>query len=1237
MIALGDSTSFALKHDGTVWAWGSNIAGQLGNGTTTESLLPVQVPGLSGIVSIAAGALTGYAVKSDGTVYSWGSGSSGALGNNSSANSNIPVQVMGLTGVIQVSANYYGAVALKGDGTVSTWGIGEYGALGNGTTVQSTIPVSVPNLSGIIAVSKSRIGGFALRTDGTLWGWGYNAQNQLNTDVVDPNAPVSPSNQLTPVQITGLSGITKMSAGDFHTMAIDEQKRVYIWGRNSGLVGDGTSANTYKIETVTNVPDPSLIFAGSNNSFIVTSGNRIYSTGYNATGLLGDGTTSGRTTFASNNSIPIALPDVLNVTEDSFATGTLKGTDADQEPLTYHIVTPASKGTVTITDPAAGTYRYTPNLDATGTDEFSFKTNDGRSNSLPASITVTITPVQDTPIAENGTLHAVEDTAAHGTLPGKDVDGDTLIYSVVDQPGKGTVTITNPATGAYVYQPNLNENGSDSFTFKVNDGISDSNIAHIQVSIQEINDAPAATDTRYSTFVDTSFNGRLAAADVESTSEQLTYTIVQQPQNGIVTLEANGGGMFTYTPNAGFITDSSTTESFQYQVSDSGQLTDTAFARIDVLKSANAKLSDLVVAAEEKTTTLVTSTDTTNQTSFHLQVSNEVASATVTASVYNQYASININHESQAMLAGTAIATIPLSVGDNVIPVQVTAQDGTLMTYEIRISRALSNDARLKLLSVDSVNFMPVFNEEQPSYEANVPNLTAEVTVTAAVYEPNAKLSLNQLEMQNNVGTSVALQEGSNTVSIEVLAQDGVTRKTYVLNVIRAASSDEESSGGGGAAPAYAAPAQPAASQQNQGIAVKVDGKIQEQSATASTSNVAGKKVTKVQVDNDKVIARIEQDSSRSVSIPVQSDSEIVIGELNGQLVKAMERKEAVIEIQTNRAHYTLPASQINIDRISSQMGAKVELKDITIGIRIAQSSQENRDQMKLASQKEKLELVIEPVDFEVQATYNGNTVDVNTFNSYVERAIAIPNGVDPSRITTGVVLNSDGTISHVPTKVVSMDGAYFALISSLTNSTYSVVWNPTSFTDVEQHWSKDSVNNMGSRLIIQGISDQEFAPDQNITRAEFAALVTRAMGLYKTSHQAGVMMTDIHSSEWYYQAVQAALAYGLVNGYEDGTFQPNQTISRVEAMVILNRAMKLSKLEEGMNQQEAVQLLDQFDDHREVGDWAVNATAAVVNQGIAQGYNGNLHPADSVTRAQTAVMLEKLLQKADLINSKNE
>ena len=146
---MGPDHVLAVKNDGTVWAWGYNGYGQLGDGTTTEQNLPVQVPGLSGVITWARAAAAHHslAVKGDGTLWAWGYNENGQLGDGTTTRRPSPVQVGASPGVVAASAGNYHTLALKGDGTVWAWGFNGYGQVGDGTTTERHTPVQVSGLT----------------------------------------------------------------------------------------------------------------------------------------------------------------------------------------------------------------------------------------------------------------------------------------------------------------------------------------------------------------------------------------------------------------------------------------------------------------------------------------------------------------------------------------------------------------------------------------------------------------------------------------------------------------------------------------------------------------------------------------------------------------------------------------------------------------------------------------------------------------------------------------------------------------------------------------------------------------------------------------------------------------------------------------------------------------------------------------------------------------------------------
>ena len=305
----------------------------------------------------------------------------------------------------------------------------------------------------------------------------------------------------------------------------------------------------------------SIVSNGSKGTVAITNaatGTYTYTPNLNATGsdsftfkaydgLVNSNTATITVNIAALNDAPVANNGSLNTSEDSAANGTLSANDVDGNALSYSIVSNGSKGTVAITNAATGTYTYTPNLNATGSDSFTFKANDGLVNSNTATITVNIAALNDAPVANNGSLNTSEDSAANGTLSANDVDGNALSYSIVSNGSKGTVAITNAATGTYTYTPNLNATGSDSFTFKANDGLVNSNIATISVNIAALNDAPVANDGNLNTSEDSAANGTLSANDVDGNA--LSYSIVSNGSKGTVAITNAATGTYTYTPN----------------------------------------------------------------------------------------------------------------------------------------------------------------------------------------------------------------------------------------------------------------------------------------------------------------------------------------------------------------------------------------------------------------------------------------------------------------------------------------------------------------------------------------------------------------------------------------------------------------------------------------------------------------------------------------------------------------
>ena len=305
-IFSGEYHSFFLTSTGGVWATGLNTNGQLGDGTTTQRNSPVSVSGLSGvtITQLSGAAGSSLALQSDGTVWGWGYNTSGEVGDGSTTQRTSPVHLSSLSGIVAVQAGYTHSSAIKSDGTVWTWGTNSYGELGDGTIILRSSPVQVSGMSGALQLASGNEDTLVLKSDGTLWGWGYNALGELANGTSAAMAAPSP--------LLGLNSISQLAMGDqgYHTLFIGAGGAVYATGLNCyGELGDGTT-NFHVGATAVNMSNLGSAVAcavGRYHSLAVKSDGTVWAWGLNGNGQLGTGTTT-------NSSVPVQVSGLTGVT-----------------------------------------------------------------------------------------------------------------------------------------------------------------------------------------------------------------------------------------------------------------------------------------------------------------------------------------------------------------------------------------------------------------------------------------------------------------------------------------------------------------------------------------------------------------------------------------------------------------------------------------------------------------------------------------------------------------------------------------------------------------------------------------------------------------------------------------------------------------------------------------------------------------------------------------------------------
>lgn len=309
-VSAGRNHTLAIKSDGTLWSWGSNTFGQLGlpkvgtppNDTfAADRLIPTQIGTDTTWTAVVAAGFSSLALKADGSLWVWGDNSTGQLGDGTLTARAEPFQlpapldplnVPSSGRYIHIASSGEHTLAIQADGTLWATGFNLHGQLGNGSTISSTVLVKIVSGSRWTAVAAGGLHSLAIQSDGSLWSWGRNLAGQLGNEAAIPGADVT-----TPARISAASGNDwiAISASELHSLAIKRNGTVWSWGGNvSGQLGSGNTADR-SIPTALTVPaaiskDMISVSAGDNHSLALRGDGQIFAWGSNASGQFGSNT-----------------------------------------------------------------------------------------------------------------------------------------------------------------------------------------------------------------------------------------------------------------------------------------------------------------------------------------------------------------------------------------------------------------------------------------------------------------------------------------------------------------------------------------------------------------------------------------------------------------------------------------------------------------------------------------------------------------------------------------------------------------------------------------------------------------------------------------------------------------------------------------------------------------------------------------------------------------------------------
>ncbi|MCG8528379.1 MAG: fibronectin type III domain-containing protein [Opitutales bacterium] len=281
-VELGKSHGLALEPDGSVWVWGSNASGQLGNGSNVDVTIPEKLLGVKA-TAVATGKDHSLFLQADGTVWGFGQNSSGQRGDGTLTDQNSPIQVGGLTDVVAIAAGADHSMAIKSDGTVWTWGNNSNGQLGDGTVSSRSSPIQVASISNATLLAAGDAYSLVVDASGDTWAFGKNDKGQLGDGTT--------TERLLPVEILSSEMVVSIDAGKAHSVAITDEGNVWAWGRNSeNQINASADASVLSPVTIPNDGNAISIAAGYSHTLILTDDGLLKSLGNNLYGELGDGT-----------------------------------------------------------------------------------------------------------------------------------------------------------------------------------------------------------------------------------------------------------------------------------------------------------------------------------------------------------------------------------------------------------------------------------------------------------------------------------------------------------------------------------------------------------------------------------------------------------------------------------------------------------------------------------------------------------------------------------------------------------------------------------------------------------------------------------------------------------------------------------------------------------------------------------------------------------------------------------
>ncbi|MFD2330935.1 S-layer homology domain-containing protein [Cohnella sp. GCM10020058] len=1229
-------TSFALDEEGGIWAWGYNLFGQFGDGTSSNAeRLPARIEVTDGagtpvsFKQVEPGFTHAIALDTEGQIWTTGLDDDGSLGNGTSPSSSSWKKLNVMDGgspvtFKQVAANRGMSYALDDGGRLWAWGLYINGgstdqvptlfAVSDGATpvvwrsisgqeqhlvgIDSynqlwQIQESGPNVQKFVLIDSGMTSQFqaiaagsgygdgghlavALESDGDIWTWGTNNYGQLGDGAPDSDTSWSPVKQ-TIMDGSSQVKFKQVSGGNHHALALDADGNLWAWGKNNyGQLGDGTT-------TSGGLPHK-IAFADGGTPVSITS----VTAGYEHSFALDN---AGRIwAWGGGQKAPAKL-----AFQPKVALSASKSSSTYLEEIT---LTAAATGDL---DTPTGSVEFREGATVLGTVALTGGTAELNLSNLSVG------------------PHSI---VAYYEGDGNYASGASAVL---------THTVVMPASPAIALTPSTTGDTFDPVTVSAD--------VQIDGAGNGLNSLKWLAGDRVAT------DFASAGADIKTTrsfnaAANGTYTVYAKDDAGNEAVKTIG--------IANILTAGDAT-ALEAAIADAQQALADHPAGAGVGQApagARSALSAAIDAAQ------AVAEEAANRTQAQLdaaQATLEAAIATFRAAVVGivltppdaglygagDTLGFTLTYRDAVVVTGEPRIAIALD-GGSVAEVVYAAYNGTRGTPVTQLSFAYEVQAGLADtdgIAVSSLVDLPdgadiepasgvgaaMLNYAVPDTSAvrvvsippalelsadTTPGATAVVTVTGSVYgeasSGNALAKLRWLPGNRMLADFEGGDAGTDILGARAFTVDA--NGSYTVYARDAAGNEAVQAV---TVSAIAAPSDPNLVQVEDPLRKYIIRWTADKASRDTKWTQEELAAGAIQLDSRALFAN----AAGSWTLTLPSDTVNLLRQVN---------PNGALQVRTGLGDYELPVAMLR------------ELSDRPFDeLRIRLSLAGSAERGEVARAAERLGAVVhgQPLQLELTLLAGGTEQPLSTFGHYVTVTVPRPATAVQGRLFSAVYVASQQTLAPMPT----MPGDTAVQWKTQTGGIYALLTYDKQFADVQGSWAEEAVRTLASMLVIKGIDEGSFAPGAPVTRAELTAMIVRALGLQGTA-ETHTAFSDVDSGSWYAGAVTAAVQAGIAQGDAGGRFRPDAPISRQEAAVMLMRAMTTAGRSPAAGSPTA---LAGFADAGQISAWAREAMTAAVDSGLIQGdASGRLRPQQQITRAETAAMLLRTLRAIGFLDA---